>query len=105
MGAVNASLEEEARSIFTDLGYEVTRDGEELRAERKWREVLVTTDEPSEVPETGTLRCFVAWEDRAREVHERLLSAKPDYDWAVVSVDDGGDYEVLHPDADVLPAP
>lgn len=105
MGAVNTSLEEEARAIFTDLGYDVTRDGDELRAERKWRTVRITTDGPESAPETGQLRCFVTWSEAARGVHERLLSLKPDYDWAVIAVDDGDGYEVLHPDADVLPAP
>lgn len=105
MGAVNASLEDEARSIFTDLGYDVTRDGDEFRAERKWRTVRVTTEDPQSAPETGQLRCFVAWADAARALHGRLLSLKPDYDWAVIAVDEGDDYEVLHPDADVLPAP
>lgn len=104
MGAVNTSLDEVARSIFTDLGYDVIRDGGEFRAERKWRTVRVTTDNPEEAPETGQLRCFVTWADAASAVHDRLLSLKPDYDWAVIAVEDD-DYEVLHPDADVLPAP
>jgi hypothetical protein len=104
MGAVSTSLDEEARSIFTDLGYDVTEAGEELRAERKWRTVHVTTADPEEASAHGGLRCFVAREDRAGDVQDRLLSLEPDYDWAVVSVD-GDDYRVLHPSADVLPAP
>lgn len=105
MGAVSTPLIEEARSIFRDLGYEVSTDGDELRAERKWRVVHVTTADPCEAPSTGRLRCFVADADRARRVREELLETGPDYDWAVIGVDDGGDYRVLHPDADVLPAP
>ncbi|PSQ37413.1 hypothetical protein BRD05_00660 [Halobacteriales archaeon QS_9_70_65] len=104
MGAVSTSLIEEARTIFSNLGYEVTDDGEELRAERKWRTVHVTTADPEQAATHGQLRCFVARAERATEVRERLLAAEPEYDWAVVSVDDD-DYRVLHPDADVLPAP
>jgi hypothetical protein len=104
MGAVSTSLDEEARSIFTDLGYEVTEAGDELRAERKWRTVHVTTADPREAASHGSLRCFVAREDRAESVQDSLLSLEPDYDWAVISVD-GDDYRVLHPSADVLPAP
>jgi len=104
MGAVSTSLIEEARTIFSNLGYEVTDDGEELRAERKWRTVHVTTADPEQAATHGQLRCFVARAERAAEVRERLLAAEPEYDWAVVSVDDD-DYRVLHPGADVLPAP
>jgi len=104
MGAVSTSLVEEARSIFTDLGYEVTDDGEELRAERKWRTVRVTTAEPEKAASHGNLRCFVARAEQAPDVRQRLLAVEPEYDWAVISVDEE-DYRVLHPDADVLPAP
>ena len=104
MGAVSASLEEEARTIFDDLGYEVTDDGDELRAERKWRVVHVTTEAPADAPTHGRLRCFVARSDRASAVREELLEVEPEYDWAVISVSGDG-YEVIHPSADVLPAP
>ncbi len=104
MGAVNTSLVEEARSIFTDLGYEVTDEGDEFRAERKWRVVYVTTATPEEAPSHGRFRCFVAREERADEIREELLDAEPSYDWAVVGVSDD-DYHVLHPSASVLPAP
>ncbi|CAI49381.1 uncharacterized protein NP_2580A [Natronomonas pharaonis DSM 2160] len=104
MGAVTTSLDEEARTIFRDLGYEVTTENDELRAERKWRTVHVTTADPEEANTYGRLRCFVADADRAGEVRDRLLGLEPDYDWAVMSVEDG-DYQVLHPSADVLPAP
>ena len=105
MGAVSTSLVEEARTIFTDLGYDVTEEGEELRAERKWRTVHVTTADPEDAATHGRLRCFVAREDRADEVQDRLLALEPDYDWAVISVDADDEYRVLHPSADVLPAP
>ncbi|WP_255195553.1 DUF7116 family protein [Halorarius litoreus] len=104
MGAVSTPLIDEAGDIFRELGYEVERDGEELRATRKWRVVHVTTAEPENAREDGTLRCFVAPAERAQRVHRELHESTPPYDWAVVSVTDTG-YEVLHPDPDVLPAP
>jgi hypothetical protein len=104
MGVVSTTLDERARRIFTDLGYEVTPDDGELRAERKWRTVYVTTADPAEAPDYGRLRCFVATADRASAVREDLLARGPDYDWAVVSVAENG-YTVLHPDASVLSAP
>jgi len=105
MGNVTTSLADEAERIFTDLGYEVTENGAELRAERKWRVVQVTTDDPAEVSGTGALRCFVARDEEAPTVRDRLLAGKPDYDWAVIGVDESGDYQVYHPRADVLSAP
>jgi hypothetical protein len=104
MGAVSTSLLEEARTVFRDLGYEVTEEGDELRAERKWRTVYVTAADPSEAETHGRLRCFVARADRAADVRDRLLDLEPDYDWAVVTIDEN-DSSVLHPSADVLPAP
>jgi hypothetical protein len=104
MGAVSTQLIEEARSIFEDLGYEVESVGEELRATRKWRVVRVTDADPAEAPEDGRLRCFVAQADRAERVRAKLCEATPEYDWAVVAVQDG-DYDVLHPDAGTLSAP
>jgi len=105
MGTVTTSLREEARSIFRELGYTVSEDGSELRAERKWRVVHVTTADPESAPTRGDLRCFVTHEERAPEVRRQLRADRPDYDWAVVAVDDGGEYEVLHPDAATLSAP
>lgn len=99
MVAVTTQLIERAEDIFTDLGYTVSGDGLELRAERKWRVVQVTIlDEIDDLPERGDLRCFVATENRAHTLMERVLSVGPEYDWAIISVDDGGaSYEVLHP--------
>ncbi|HET7323210.1 MAG TPA: hypothetical protein VFJ06_02635 [Halococcus sp.] len=98
MGTVSTTPSEEARSIFTELGYTVSGSGSELRAERKWRVVHVTAaDESTTLPNSGDLRCFVAWEESARELRKRLLDIKPDYDWAVIGVDGAGEYEVLHP--------
>ncbi|MFC7154428.1 hypothetical protein ACFQPA_03035 [Halomarina halobia] len=96
MVVVNKPLLDEARTIFTDLGYTVTDLGSELRAERKWRIVYVTADDPDEVTEDVDLRCFITNEDRASRLREELLARGPDYDWAVMSVGDDG-YDVLHP--------
>ena len=104
MGVVGTPLLDEARTIFSDLGYEVEKEGEELRAERKWRTVFVTTADPGDAPEHGRLRCFVAEEQRAAHVRDQLVSLAPDYDWAVVAVD-ADDYRILHPDAEALSAP
>ena len=98
MVAVTTQLVERAEDIFTDLGYTVSNDGTELRAERKWRVVRVTTlDEADDLPERGSLRCFVAPENRADTLMERVLSAGPEYDWAILSVNGDDSYEVLHP--------
>lgn len=104
MGAVSTSLIEEARTVFSDLGYEVTEAGDELRAERKWRTVYVTAADPAEANTHGRLRCFVARADRAAAVRDQLLDLEPDYDWAVITIDED-ESSVLHPSADILPAP
>lgn len=105
MGAVSTSLVEEARTVFRDLGYELTAEGDELRAERKWRTVYVTTADPEEANTHGRLRCFVTRAERASDVRDRLLAIEPNYDWAVIGIDEDGEYRVEHPSADVLPAP
>ncbi|MFB6205771.1 MAG: hypothetical protein ABEJ05_04485 [Haloglomus sp.] len=104
MGVIGTPLLDEARTIFSDLGYEVEKDGDELRAERKWRTVFVTTADPADAPTRGRLRCFVTEESRAAEIRDQLVSLAPDYDWAIVAVDNG-DYRILHPDAEALSAP
>lgn len=98
MAVVSTPLVEDARSIFTALGYDVTESGDELRADRKWRTVYVTDANPDAVSEAVDLRCFVAREDRAERLRDRLLAAAPDYDWAVMAVNGPDDYEVLHPE-------
>jgi hypothetical protein len=97
MGVVSTPLLDEARSIFTDLGYTISEAGSELRAERKWRIVYVTASEPDEIPDRGELRCFVTRDDRASALCDDLLSRAPEYDWAVMGLNDGGEYEVYHP--------
>ncbi|WP_226021437.1 DUF7116 family protein [Halomicrobium salinisoli] len=97
MGAVTTSLAEQAESIFDDLGYSVSRDGTDIRAERKWRTVRVQLDpdpDPSAVPTDGRFRCFVTQSDTAAGTYRSVAMADPDYEWAVIGVDDDGDYEV-----------
>jgi len=95
MGTVTTSLKQEAQSIFTDLGYSVSRAGGEIRAERKWRVVQVTPmAEPEDPPASGELRCFVTWEDRADDLERRLEGEDPDYEWAIIGVREGGEYTV-----------
>lgn len=95
MGAVTTSLAEQAKSIFTELGYTVSEDGTELRAKRKWRVVQVTPSEPDAVPETGTFRCFVTRTSGAVQTCRRVAMENPDYEWAVIAVEDDGSYEVF----------
>ena len=105
MATVTTSLAETAEHIFSDLGYVVESDGAELRAQRKWRVVQVTpVDSPDETPNSGELRCLVTWRDRAAEIHDSLTSRNPDYDWAVMGVEENGEYEVYHPPQKPLPA-
>ncbi len=94
MGTVDTTLEERAETIFSDLGYTVTEDGGEFRAERKWRVVQVTPmAEPAEPPASGEYRCFVTWADQTAALERRLTRESPDYDWAIIGVRDG-DYVV-----------
>jgi len=95
MGTVNGTLEQEATSIFTNLGYTVTGDGSEIRAERKWRVVQVTPmPEPADPPTSGEMRCFVTFEERLPQVEQTLTREDPDYDWAIIGVGEDSDYVV-----------
>ncbi|WP_123534018.1 DUF7116 family protein [Halosimplex salinum] len=95
MRAVTKHLDEKARSIFADLGYTMTDSGGEYLAERKWRVVHVTpAEEFDETPDSGEYRCFVTWADDVPELEQRIEAAAPDYEWAIMGVDDDGDYEV-----------
>lgn len=95
MATVTTPLTEQAESIFTELGYAVSRDGTTLRAERKWRVVHVTpVTDPEGADDRGDFHCFVTWKERADEVRERLSSLDLSCDWAVMGIDDAGDYEV-----------
>lgn len=96
MATVNTPPIDQARTIFDDLGYTVSGDGEEFRAERKWRVVRVTAMADSdETPDHGDLRCFVTWEEHASDLRRRLRRTDPEYEWAIIGVREGGDYEVL----------
>ena len=97
MGAVTTSLGEQAQSIFDELGYTVSRTGSELRAEYKWRVVQISVFDDDEVPpDSGSLRCFVTHAETVRSAAERLADFDINYDWAVIGIDDDGDYEVIH---------
>ena len=99
---------EAARSIFTRLGYAVSGEGRELRAERKWRTVHVTalaaddaTAETAALADGGDddrdFRCFVTYRGVAGHLRERLEGVEPPYEWAVIGVrdDDGREYDVV----------
>lgn len=102
MVAVTTHLVEQAQSIFADLGYTVSGNGPEFRAERKWRVVRVTAlDSPKTPPEDGDLRCFVTPERYASELRRTISRFDPGYDWAIIGVEEAGDgYEVFHPPAE-----
>lgn len=95
----------EARDVFRQLGYTVSDAGTEFVAERKWRRVKVTPlcSEDATDPEpyladggaTPNLRCFVTWRDTAEELRTHLTAIKPPYDWAVIGVDDDGEFDVM----------
>ena len=121
MARVTTPPVEQARSIFTDLGYTVSDDetpiadgvgsddaardrsrtgefpdrGIEFRATREWKEVRVTAvAEATDAPRTGTLRCFVTWQEHAPALRRQLKRAEPEYEWAVLGVAEDGEYEV-----------
>ncbi|MFC6865436.1 hypothetical protein ACFQGE_18475 [Halomicroarcula sp. GCM10025817] len=100
MGAVTTSLGEQARSIFDELGYTVSRTGSEIRAEYKWRTVTVSVLEPDEMPpETGELRCFVTRDGDVGRLYTRLRGMDLSYEWALIGVQDDGEYEVFPAEA------
>ena len=119
MARVTTAPVEQARSIFTDLGYTVSDDrdgyhpsddpardlstpetrasesGAEFRARREWKEVRVTAvAESADTPRSGTLRCFVTWREHAPALRRQLTDADPEYEWAVLGVGEDGEYEV-----------
>ena len=95
MAPVNTPLIDEARSIFSDLGYEVLEDGDEFRAKRKWREVHVTAlTESTDAPDRGDLRCFVTWNENVTKLRKGLREMNPEYEWAIIGVRESGEYEV-----------
>lgn len=80
--------------MFDELGYTVTGDGAEFRAEREWKVVRVTATDDDPDPPTGEgLHCFVAHTERSRSLRRHLSRTDPDCEWAVIGVDDE-EYEV-----------
>ena len=112
MPPVSMPPSEDARSIFRRLGYSVSGDGPEFVAERKWRTVRVTAvsdgddlhsrralaDGGEPTPEYR-FRCFVAPKSATGDVRTRLERVDPTYEWAVIGVDDAGEYDVHLPSA------
>jgi hypothetical protein len=97
MGTVTTSLSKQAQSIFDDLGYDVSTDGGELRATRKWRVVQITPmPEPRDPPSSGDLRCFVTYAERVGDLQRHLCGSDVDYDWAIIGVSDDNEYVVTH---------
>lgn len=109
MAPVTIPPVEAARSIFTRLGYTVSGDGTELRAERKWRTVHVTaldaddaTEEAPAIADGGDderdLRCFVTYREVTGDLRDRLAHADPPFEWAIIGVDEAEDdeYDVVH---------
>ena len=95
MGTVTNPLAKEARSIFAELGYTVSDRGDELTAERGWKVVGDTPmPEPKSPPASGSLRCFVTYQHSVRDLRQRIRQANPEYDWAIITVEDD-DYEVV----------
>jgi hypothetical protein len=105
MATVSTPPADQARTIFNDLGYTVSGDGDEFRAERKWRVVRVTALAGSEeTPDEGDLRCFVTWDEHAPELSRKLRRTDPEYEWAIIGVRESGDYEVLRAPSDLQTA-
>ena len=112
MPPVSMPPSEDARAIFRRLGYSVSGDGPEFVAERKWRTVCVTAvsdgddlhsrralaDGGDPTPEYR-FRCFVAPKSATGNVRTRLDRVDPTYEWAVIGVDDAGEYDVHLPSA------
>jgi hypothetical protein len=95
MGTVTTPPDEQARSIFDDLGYSLAGDGAEFSATRDWKEIRVcaVTDDV-DAGEDASYRCFVTWADEADALERELERLDPPYEWAVMGVQEDGDYEV-----------
>jgi hypothetical protein len=87
-------LVEQARSIFSELGYTVDGDGREFIAKRGWKAVRVMAiEDGDDLPQTGSLCCFITRQPAASDLRGRLRSLDPDYEWAIIAID-GEDYRV-----------
>jgi hypothetical protein len=96
MSAVSTPLDEQARSIFDDIGYTVSSTDDGLRAAHKWREVGVTVlEDEITIPDSGDMHCFVTQAADVDTVADRLTREDPEYDWAVLGVRDDGSYDVV----------
>lgn len=95
MGAVTTPPDEQARSIFDDLGYSLAGDGAEFSATRDWKEIRVraVTDDVDTSGEGG-YRCFVTWAEHTDALERELERRDPSGEWAVLGVEEDGDYEV-----------
>lgn len=92
MRSATTELTEQAQSIFSQLGYTVVGDGQQFRAERDWKVVQVTaTANGISLPESGSLHCFVTPTSEAERLRQQLRDRDPDYEWAVISVDEEQD--------------
>ena len=95
MGTTRTPPDEQARSIFDGLGYEVAGTGSEFSATRDWKEIRVSAvSDPSVRVDGGRYRCFVTWAEQTEALQERLDSEDPGFEWAVIGVSEDGDYEV-----------
>ncbi|MFB6280469.1 MAG: hypothetical protein ABEH40_00410 [Haloferacaceae archaeon] len=94
-----------AAALFRRLGYEVSGDGTEFRARRKWRTVHVTVLDAEGASSARAVtdggrradapyRCFVAPKGYAEAVYDRLAGRDADYEWAVVGIESPENYEV-----------
>jgi len=95
MGSVTTPPDEQARSIFADLGYSVDGSGSEFSAVRDWKEIRVhaVTGDP-ETPSGASYRCFVTWAEDADALSDALRCEDPEFEWAVMGVSEDGEYEV-----------
>ena len=95
MGTNQRAPDEQARSIFDGLGYDVAGTGSEFSAKRDWKEVHVSAVADTSVPtDGGRYRCFVTWSEHTADLQETLRRADPGFEWAVIGVSEDGDYEV-----------
>jgi hypothetical protein len=106
MASVDMPPVRQAVDVFKRLGYSVSDENREFQARRKWRTVRVTVLDSDEATATrraltdggrtedASFRCFVTWKEYAGAIRDRLESADLGADWAVIGVDDAGDYDV-----------
>jgi len=76
---VTTPPDEQARSIFDDLGYSLAGDGAEFSATRDWKEIRVraVTDDVADAHDESGYRCFVTWADQAAALERELERLDP----------------------------